>query len=63
MKVKKENEKLIEVRFRIHKDKDEVLFTVMKRYPEVNWSEVAKRGIVVYLKKRKKNKGNELSKM
>ena len=53
-----ENEKLIEVRFRIHKDKDGVLFTAMKRYPEVNWSEVAKRGIVAYLKKRKKNQSS-----
>ena len=55
-----ENEKLIEVRFRIHKDKDDALFTVMKRYPEVNWSEVAKRGIVAYLKKRKKNQSMHL---
>ena len=53
-----ENEKLIEVRFRIHKDKEEVLFTAMKRYPEVNWSEVA-----IYLKKRKKNQSMHLEKV
>jgi hypothetical protein len=44
---------VIEVRFKIHKNKERELFLMMKKHDEVNWSRVSKKGIEEYCKERK----------
>jgi len=45
---------MIDVRFRILKNKDSELFLMMKKFPEVNWSKVSRDGIVKYVTEREK---------